>query len=44
MNQTLPKTPLIAVREDDVPLVQSFLGDAYRIVYLPYRGCREGRA
>lgn len=33
MNQTLPKTLLIAVREDDVPLVQSFLGDAYRIVY-----------
>ncbi|WP_151636887.1 response regulator [Noviherbaspirillum aerium] len=33
MTHASSKTLLIAVREDDVALVQSFLGDAYRTVY-----------
>lgn len=33
MNQSAPKKLLIAVRENDVPLVQAFIGNAYEIVY-----------
>ncbi|MEC4722917.1 hypothetical protein RY831_27540 [Noviherbaspirillum sp. CPCC 100848] len=33
MTQNTPKTLLIAVREDDISLVQAFVGDAYRIVF-----------
>lgn len=33
MTQAAPKTLLIAVREDDIPLVQTFLGDSYRLVF-----------